>query len=335
MTSRLSLEGRLARTTALATFVLLLAGGLVHATGSGLACPEAWFICHGSLFPRMVGGVLYEHGHRLIAMTVGLLTIATTVMIWRRRPEDRAARLGSAGAIALVWLQGSLGAMTVKYKLPWYVSSAHLAVSMLFFSLVIWLGFRTRAASPAGAPLQAVTLAPELRRLLGLAVGATYLQIVLGALVRHHGAGLACNVRLPLCDGHWWPTWGPAQLHMVHRYAALLVTAIILVASIRAARHVRKNAQPGAAPARGFRRLAAVSHTLVLVQVGLGALSVISYLGPLTVTAHLGGGAALLANVWALYLLTSPAALPAVLGSAPVPAGLAADGSALQTPVTT
>jgi heme A synthase len=326
----LPVEGRLARITALTTFVLLLAGGLVHATGSGLACPEAWFICHGSLFPRMVGGVLYEHGHRLIAMMVGLLTIATTVLIWRRRPEDRVAKLGSAGAIALVWLQGSLGAMTVKYKLPWYVSSAHLSVSMIFFALVIWLVFRTRPAGPSAQP---VTMSPEVRRWLGLAVGATYAQIVLGALVRHHGAGLACNVRMPLCDGHFWPTWGPAQLHMTHRYMALVVTAVIVLATVKAMRAARLTAQPAGAPVRAFRRLAGLSHILVLGQVALGVLSVISYLGPFSVTAHLGVGAALLANLWAVYLLQSPVAVPGMASSSPrVAVGLAAGAPPLQTP---
>jgi cytochrome c oxidase assembly protein subunit 15 len=327
----LPVEARLARITALATFVLLLAGGLVHATGSGLACPEAWFICHGSLFPRMVGGVLYEHGHRLIAMTVGLLTIATTVMIWRRRPHDRAARLASAGAIALVWLQGSLGAMTVKYKLPWYVSSAHLSVSMLFFSLVIWLAFRTRPVAD-GVPVP-VEIPARIRTWLGLAVGATYAQIVLGALVRHHGAGLACNVRMPLCDGHFWPTWGPAQLHMVHRYMALAVTTVIIAATVMAMRAVRIGPQPEGAPARPFRRLAGLSHILVLTQIGLGVLSVVTYLGTLSVTAHLGTGAALLANLWSLYLLQSPSALPVALFSpATSTPALAAGARPLQTP---
>src|SRR5699024_268181 len=72
------LEHRLAKLAAAATFLLLVIGGTVNPTGSSLACPEPTFVCHGQLFPPMVGGVFYEHGHRLAAMTVGLLQIALT-----------------------------------------------------------------------------------------------------------------------------------------------------------------------------------------------------------------------------------------------------------------
>jgi heme A synthase len=277
-------EHRLALVTTSATFLLLIAGGLVHATGSGLACPEAWFICNGSLFPRMVGGVLFEHGHRLIAMGVGLLTLAFAgLCLWRRRADRGLVRL-SLLAVGLVWLQGSLGALTVRYKLPWFVSSAHLAVSMVFLSLFVLLCFRSlpapRGETERGAPA-------GLRPWVALATAATYAQIVLGALVRHKGAGLACNVRLPLCDGHFWPAWGPAQLHMVHRYAALLLTALVIAASVQVWR--RRRELPRLAV-----RLALVAPALVLAQIGLGLLSV------------LGAAALLLASLVGLTLAIGP-----------------------------
>src|ERR1041384_6762548 len=87
--SRFMLEHRLAKLAAAATFLLLVIGGTVNPTGSSLACPEPTLVCHGQLFPPMVGGVLYEHGHRLAAMTVGLLQIALTILLLRR-PRLRA-----------------------------------------------------------------------------------------------------------------------------------------------------------------------------------------------------------------------------------------------------
>ncbi|MCX5731932.1 MAG: COX15/CtaA family protein, partial [Deltaproteobacteria bacterium] len=80
------LEYRIARATAAATFVLLVIGGMVHATGSSLACPD-WPLCYGQFFPSMEGGVLYEHGHRLVALAVSLLTLALAAVVWRRRRE--------------------------------------------------------------------------------------------------------------------------------------------------------------------------------------------------------------------------------------------------------
>src|SRR5678816_4761632 len=83
------LEHRLAQLAAAATFVLLVIGGTVNPTGSSLACPEPTLVCHGQLFPPMVGGVLYEHGHRLAAMTVGLLQICLTILLLLDRPMRR------------------------------------------------------------------------------------------------------------------------------------------------------------------------------------------------------------------------------------------------------
>ena len=134
------LEHRFAKLAAGATFLLLVIGGTVNPTGSSLACPEPTLVCHGQLFPPMVGGVLYEHGHRLAAMTVGFLQIALTVLLLRRTSLKRLAWL----LLGLVILQGALGAITVKYKLPWFVSTGHLLLGMSYFAMLIYTAFRTR-----------------------------------------------------------------------------------------------------------------------------------------------------------------------------------------------
>src|SRR5215468_2558833 len=109
------------------TFVLLLMGGLVHNTRSSLACPD-WPLCFGSAFPKMVGGVAYEHSHRLAATTVGLLTVALLVTLALRGRW----KLGAIGLLLVVF-QGVLGGITVIYRLPTMVSTSHLAVSLIFF----------------------------------------------------------------------------------------------------------------------------------------------------------------------------------------------------------
>ena len=138
------LEHRLTVVLTFATFVLLWIGATVNPTGSSLACPEAVLICHGQLFPEMTGGVLYEHGHRLWAASVGILQIVVTILLWRQRSELRG--LGVL-ALAMVIGQGGLGALTVKFKLPWVVSTLHLASGLLYFSLLIFLALATRPRS--------------------------------------------------------------------------------------------------------------------------------------------------------------------------------------------
>src|SRR5215813_7896509 len=184
---------RLAVVTAFATFCLLIAGGLVSTTESGLACPD-WPLCEGKVFPKMVNGKQFEHTHRLVASAVATLTFVLCAMIFRRRRADRVlTRLGAAAAV-LVIVQALLGALTVKLALPAWVSSLHQATAMAFFCLMVSLAFLTRqrahgAVAPALSP-------PDRRTFRRLALGVTaltYLQVCAGAVMRHTRGGLACG----------------------------------------------------------------------------------------------------------------------------------------------
>lgn len=283
------LEYRLAQATAAATFALLVIGGMVHATGSSLACPD-WPLCYGQFFPAMEGGVLFEHGHRLVALGVSVLTLALAITVWRRRRETP-VRAAALLALGLVLFQASLGALTVVWKLPLVVSSGHLATSMAFFSVLVWLAWRLAPATRDGA---ARATAP--RTLAGAAALAVYLQIVLGALVRHTGSGLACGTDVILCQGAAWPAGGPAQLVTLHRVAGLAVAALVFLASASAVRSGLPRA----------RRAALAAPVLVVVQVLLGAWTVWSMISVPVVSLHLGAGALLLADTLLLFLLLGP-----------------------------
>src|SRR5690349_7670811 len=157
---------RFATLTAGATFVLLFVGGLVPRTGPGLAVPD-WPLSFGQVFPAMVGGVLFEHGHRLVASLVGCLTVALALwtVVGDARPAVRA--LGLLALLAVV-LQGVLGGVTVLYTLPLGVSVTHACLAQAFFCLTValttvtgpsWATPRARTASPAVPRLAAATVA--------------------------------------------------------------------------------------------------------------------------------------------------------------------------------
>src|SRR5208283_4784367 len=131
---------RLALSTAGVTFLLVVAGGLVWATESALACPD-WPLCHGEAFPQLTGRVLFEVGHRYVAGTVSVLTLALAIWMWQLGGWRRGV---GVLAFSLVLAQALLGALTVWLKLPLLVRVAHLAISQAFFASVIWTVFATR-----------------------------------------------------------------------------------------------------------------------------------------------------------------------------------------------
>lgn len=291
---------RFAIATAIATYLLILIGGLVHGTGSSLACPD-WPTCYGSLMPKMEGGVLVEHSHRLAAGTVLVMTLGLALMLARSAtPELRRLRPYGWLAFGLVIVQAVLGGVTVLLRLPTPISTAHTATSVLFFLTLFYIAMRSRPASAAVAPPPA--LPARATWLALLAAVAVYFQMVLGGLVRHSGAALAC-VDVPLCRGSVWPDAHPTVLiHVLHRLNALLVAGLVIASSVATFR--------GAARRPGLRALALAAPALVGLQIWLGIRAVLTFLDLATVEAHLGVATALLATQVAVVLRGRPLAAP-------------------------
>jgi heme A synthase len=305
------LEHRLAKLAAVATFVLLVVGGTVNPTGSSLACPEPTLVCNGQLFPPMVGGVLYEHGHRLAAMTVGLLQIALTVLLLRGGRPRSLRRLGVV-LLGLVIAQGALGAITVKYKLPWFVSTGHLLLGMSYFAALIYTAFRTRPAPSVVELDRHARLRDELggaRRWIAIACGAVFVQLLLGALVRHLGAAMVC-LGMPACtmSGDWWPDAWVQDLHMIHRGFGIVVGIVTTVAAVMVARRARSW------PA--MRLLMLGAPMLVAAQLVLGVLTVMTMRAVPLAVGHFAGAAGLWA-LWASSWLMTGRRMPAVAATEP------------------
>ncbi|HEV2022090.1 MAG TPA: COX15/CtaA family protein [Terriglobales bacterium] len=174
--------------TAAATFLLLLAGALVTSNDAGLSVPD-WPTSFGSLYrlPPMKGGILFEHGHRMVAETVGLLMIVLAIWTWRVDKRRWMRRLGF-WALAGVIVQGILGGITVLFFLPPAVSTAHATLAQTFFVTIVamalftsrgWLETPRLELRDPGRP-RIMT-----RALVGLALASVYLQLILGAAFRH------------------------------------------------------------------------------------------------------------------------------------------------------
>ncbi len=274
------------RLLAAASLLLIAAGGLVTSTDSGLAVPD-WPNTYGYFmfsfpFSKMVGGILYEHGHRLIASVVGLMTIGLAV--WAARVETRAwVRRLAWSALAAVVAQGLLGGITVIYLLPKPISISHAGLAQLFFALVVSLGVFTSPGWRAGFG-RSVPLADPLLARLALAVPVlVYVQILFGATMRHNDAGLAIP-DFPLAFGRLFPPeWNPGiSLHFAHRLGALAVAvaaAALIARVLRLHRHRPELVRP-----------ALLLGAVLLTQIGLGAWTVWSGLQPHVNTAHVATG---------------------------------------------
>jgi cytochrome c oxidase assembly protein subunit 15 len=273
----------LALATTLLMFGLIVVGSVVRTTGSGLACPD-WPLCEGRLIPRFEAHVLIEWFHRLLALLVSLLLLAT--LAWSVFHREVRARLGGLLGLAatLLFAQILLGALTVWKLLHPAVVSGHLAVALLLFTCMLTTalvadvhgdeeGTRVLAARPPG--------------LLALLAGVTamvYAQAVLGGIVSTSHAGLACP-DWPTCDGQWFPPLRGLQgLQMMHRWGGYAVTLAMMVATIAAR----------SAPALEVRAGAGMALGLTFAQVVLGACNVLLGTPPWLSAAHIATATAIL-----------------------------------------
>jgi len=175
------------------TFLLIIAGALVTSNDAGLSVPD-WPTSFGTFrMPRMVGGVLYEHGHRMIAATVGLLTVIFALWAWRSEPR-RWVRWLAGAAVLTVIAQGVLGGITVLFYLPAAVSTGHAALAQTFFCIMVSLAMFTGRDWRWDEPKSDDLGAPSLRHLAVATTVAIYVQLILGAAFRHNGLGILPHI---------------------------------------------------------------------------------------------------------------------------------------------
>lgn len=172
----------------LATLFLVVAGGLVVSHEAGLSVPD-WPLSYGKVMPPMEGGVFYEHGHRMVATTVGFLTIILAV--WIQRTDKRAwlKRLGWA-ALGIVILQGVLGGLTVLYLLPKAISISHACLAQLFFSLTVAISIFTSPSWKNANDSVEDSGFPSMRSMAIAAPLVVLAQVALGATFRHKAMGI-------------------------------------------------------------------------------------------------------------------------------------------------
>ena len=291
--------------TVVAAFVLLLSGGLVTSKGVGMTVPD-WPNSYGYnmfLFPlsRWVGGIFYEHVHRLIASGVGLMTIFLALALWMAEPRKWVRVLGYIAVVTVI-VQGVLGGLRVTMILD-EIGIFHGMLAQAYISLLVVIAVATSKAFATGGARWRWH-APGLMRWAVALTVLVYLQLALGATMRHEHAGLSIH-DFPLAYGQVWPmvnaeqlavinaqriasgevptTIGQIHLQMLHRTMAVVLAVLFVVYAWKARR-----------AAMGVRLASRWWLALLIVQITLGAWTVWSNKAADVTTAHVAVGALIL-----------------------------------------
>ena len=279
--------------TAAATYLLIVVGGLVRVSGSGLGCPD-WPLCHGQAFPSPDLAATIEYSHRILASVTTVLVVVTAALALTQARSSAARWLGVTAPIVLA-IQIGLGAISVLFELPPFVVLAHLGVALLLLGVLILLA----SLAPVGA-MELSLSSGDARLVARLALGAAlsiYILALTGAYVQATGASGVCGA---------WPTCDPdsglgsgalAGIHMLHRVIALLVAGHVLATVARAWRV--------GLDLPILRNWGTVLGAALIIQIAIGAMVATSGVAPLAQLLHVAGGAA----TWGAAVALAGAAL--------------------------
>ncbi|MEW6567657.1 MAG: heme o synthase [Chloroflexota bacterium] len=281
--------------TVAVVYTLIVAGGIVRVTGSGLGCPD-WPLCYGRLIPPLQADAPIEYAHRLAASLASPLILITAAVAWLRYRQQRMILWPALAAVALLAFQVVLGGITVLLETPPTVVALHLGTALLILGLLIVV-----AMAALRPPATRLDLYAPSGRLASATLLTVFLLMVSGGLVAGAGATGSCG-GWPLCDGRVWPGHLLGQVHMLHRLIAGLAGLMVLGLAWWGRR---------AASASLGRVLVTLSACLVAAQVAVGALNVLRGFPPTLNGLHVATAAAawgMLTASWAaLTLQPSPA----------------------------
>lgn len=266
------------------TFLLIIAGALVTSNDAGLSVPD-WPTSFGSWYkiPKLVGGVKFEHTHRMIAQGAGLLTIILCIWTWRSE-KRRWLRILAYTALGTVIAQGILGGITVLFYLPPAVSSAHAALAQTFFCIAVVIAMFTGKQWIEEQPrVEFDQRRPTLFTLTLLSIFVLYVQLILGALFRHHGLS-------------WWP-------HVLNAVVVSFVLAWTAVRALSLYSHIEAVRRPAILMLSLMIAQLCLGFTAFLTRVEWGKDAVQPELPMVLATvAHVAVGALLLATTVVLAI---------------------------------
>ncbi|WP_264803958.1 COX15/CtaA family protein [Cytobacillus sp. NCCP-133] len=277
--------------TIILTYLLIVFGGYVASSESGMGCGPEWPLCNGQVIPILEGDTLIEFAHRVIGAILGIITVALFLKIKKSRPEQD-LKSASWGLMIFLVLQILLGAVVVLLDLPAIIVSIHLMIAMLFLANLIWIWRRVavRNGNQPSLHKNSIAVLSNLNVVLMLLM----LTLFLGAYIKHQAYGLACGWLD--CGNGFIPASIPGMFQTGHR---LLAGALAFYIFFLTYISIKKKWNAGLQ-----NRLMAAS-LVVMGQILIGILTIISYIEISWAVLHLALGTALFAFVFEARVFAS------------------------------
>jgi heme A synthase len=297
---------RLTVITATAVYLLMVIGGVVRITESGLGCPD-WPLCHGKPLPPLELTAIIEYTHRSVALIGGLLILAVAIMAWRSYRSDRWVSVPALGVIALLAIQIPLGGLVVINELRPALVAIHLGTAML----ILGSSLSASVAAQRPHPMPQIAVPLWYRTLLASTLFAVFVLLMTGALVVGTGSSYICR-GWPLCGSATGDTGlalngvNPAvAVSMYHRYVVMAVSVLVSATVIQTLRLRHLPIE--------MRRWAMVLGALFVAQIAIGAAQVLLGMPTLWRVLHLAAAT----GVWASLIVIGAQAVLLIYAAAP------------------
>ena len=304
------------KVTCFSTLLLIFVGGMVTSTDSGLSVPD-WPLSYGTWFPPMIGGVFYEHGHRMAASLVGTLILILSVWLALKEKRKWLKVLGFA-ALGSVICQGILGGITVLFYLPTPVSVGHAVLAQTLFILTVIIAY-SLSQERQDRQSKKEDSSQRFLQVVFVLIICVYIQLLIGAIMRHTGSGMAIP-DFPTMGGEWFPRLDEKMLnfvnhwrfdnnlepvnmnqiviHLFHRLGALVVLLMVCLVNFAAFKERKSSGK--------VIRTIYFLDLLIVLQISLGILTVLTGKAPVVTSIHVATGAATLGFSVLLFLRAAP-----------------------------
>jgi protoheme IX farnesyltransferase len=295
------------------TYLLIILGGLVHNTGSALSCPD-WPLCYGEVVNTASENLFLEQMHRFLASAIGLLSLIIFFLNRKLKNLHPKVYRFSLATFMLVSFQGALGLSTFLYKLPTLISTTHLAFSLIFFCCLLslkneWkLAFEGNFISSSDSNILKNSYSSSIRDGVFISLVMVGIQVFLGAVMRHSGAGSTCGIGSTLFQCYFretgellfWSNNPKVQLSLIHRYTAIITFVTVVWNAVKVLLLAMRSIQLSKEMKSNLIIHSSTLIFLIIIQAISGSLVSKSNISVFPTTLHLSCACLIIWNLWTL-----------------------------------